>query len=199
MTDSEPVAHPVKENDRLTDTRKETMTVHELQTQPPEPSREERFEHLDHELNALLFAINACDNFVTEADDDDWPVDVLAHWLQTARDHARQLAIVNSALERLVGDKMSGYQQTVEGVGTLERHKNTSYTKWDTDALLHDVLDTRLIDANTGEVIDESPLDKVLAVWNLPAPRRTVLKSRGLQADEYAQVEDKGGFKVVIK
>lgn len=167
--------------------------------QPPTQTPKERHEHLDHELNALLFAINAMDNFVTEADDDEWPVDVLADWLQQAREAARLLGTVNGALERLVGDRMDAAKVTVEGVGTLERHYNKSYTQWDTDALLHDVLDTRMIDANTGEVIDETPLDKVLAVWNLPAPRRTVLKSRGLQPDEYASVEDRGGWKVAIR
>ena len=52
-----------------------------------------------------------------------------------------------------------------------EAHRKKSRTVWDKDALLHAVLDTRLVDTDTGEVVDPTPYDKVLHVWNLGTPR----------------------------
>ena len=39
---------------------------------------------------------------------------------------------------------------------------------------------------------DASPLDKVLRVWNLGAPRVTALRDMGLDADEFCRSEDAG-------
>jgi hypothetical protein len=76
----------------------------------------------------------------------------------------------------------------------VEKYRNKTYTQWRTDDLLQAVLDTRLVDSVTGEVTEETPLEKVLEVWNLPAPRLTALKNRGLTPSDYATVtydEDK--------
>jgi hypothetical protein len=59
-------------------------------------------------------------------------------------------------------------------------------------------LDTRLVDESTGEVLDESPLDKVLKVWNLGTPRKGILKERGIQADEFCVTENLNGWSIRI-
>lgn len=109
------------------------------------------------------------------------------------------LADILRDLENELGRRMGTKRVTVEGVGVLERHPRKSYTQWDREALLADVLDSKLVNAETGELVDESPLEKVLQVWNLSSPRRTVLVARGLTPDEYCNVEDQGGFTVQIR
>lgn len=102
------------------------------------------------------------------------------------------------ALDSLIGDLMGEHRVTVMGVGTFIRHKRKSRTKWEKDALLSVVLDSRLVDPETGEVKDESPLDRVLDVWNLGAPRTTALTARGIDADEYATVETREGWSLEV-
>lgn len=57
--------------------------------------------------------------------------------------------------------------------------------QWDNDALRTAVLDSRLFDRTSGELVDESPVDKVLAVWRLDRPRVTALKDRGISKDDF--------------
>lgn len=156
-------------------------------------------EHLGMEVAHLGFTITRLDQLVMEADKGNWSRDVLAHALKEMREQTNYLKDVMHSLERLIGDGMSQYRETIDGVGTLERHPNKSYTQWNKEELLSDVLDTRMVDPATGEIVDETALDKVLHVWNLGAPRQNALKQRGLDPDEYATVEDKGGYRVVIR
>lgn len=117
--------------------------------------------------------------------------DAMATWA-VLEDANRVIQQVRSLLVHQLAQKMGEHQVTVDGVGTFVRHKKKNRTAWDKDDLLRAVLDSRLVDTDTGEVADESPLDKVLAVWNLPAPRTTVLKARGIDADEFCRTEDAG-------
>lgn len=97
--------------------------------------------------------------------------------------HAR-VDVLTAEIAEAMPDKVV----TIDELGlTIERHRATRYTQWDTEQLLPHVLDTRRIDESTGEIKDETPLDKVLHVWNLGAPRVTALRERGLDPDEYAQ------------
>lgn len=154
---------------------------------------------LEMEVGQIAFTITRCDELVMGADEAGWPLERLAGVLKEMREDAGYLRDVLSSLERLVGDRMSDFRQTIEGVGTLERHKNESKTKWRKDELLAAVLDTRLVNAETGELVEETPLEKVLHVFNLPAPRTTALKARGLAYDEFCEVENKGGYTVAIR
>lgn len=61
--------------------------------------------------------------------------------------------------------------------------------EWQTDDLLRAVLDSRRFDPRTGGLIEETPIEKLLAVWNLGAPRVTVLEARGIDPDEFCTVE----------
>lgn len=101
----------------------------------------------------------------------------------------RALSAARAALADKLAKALPDKRFTVEGVGTFERHGGKKRTKWDREALLSAVLDSRMADAETGEFFDESPLDKVLAVWNLGAPRTTVLTVRGIDGDEFCETE----------
>lgn len=168
----------------------------------------------DHEREATYFdlshAIGQLDLIVN---DHDVSVGDLADLLRVIRDAKRNLSDVERAVENRLGAEMHAYRETIEGVGTIERHARKSRTEWDKEALLRDVLDSRLFDMTSGEIVDETPLEKVLYVWNLPAPRTTALRERGqlerdeetgelkpvgIDPDEYCHVEDKGGFTIKL-
>lgn len=82
--------------------------------------------------------------------------------------------------ERLAQGMRYGVPVNLPGVATFHRHQRKDRTDWDTDDLLRYVLDSRIVDPLTGEVRDETPVDKLLHVWNLGKPRTTALKARGL-------------------
>lgn len=98
----------------------------------------------------------------------------------------KSVATVGSDVEHRAGVVMGDKRVTVNGV-EWERSKSPRRSQWQTDDLKRAVLDTRLVD-NEGVIADESPLDKVLHVWNLGAPRLTALKERGIDADEFCSV-----------
>jgi hypothetical protein len=103
----------------------------------------------------------------------------------------RNLAIVAGDFEKKLAALMPK-TLPVEGVGTFEKHKRKNRTQWDRDALVSAVLDSRLFDPHTGELREETPLDKVRAVWNLGAPRITALRDRGIDAEQFCHSEDAG-------
>jgi hypothetical protein len=102
------------------------------------------------------------------------------------------LAVAERDLENVLAKSMPDKILVVDGAGTFERSKKKSRTQWDRERLLPDVLDTRLFNPNTGELVEETPLDKALSVWNLGAPRITVLRDRGLDPEDYCHTEDAG-------
>ena len=114
----------------------------------------------------------------------------------------RNLTELRHSIETAVGNAMGKGKLPVDGVGVFERHPNTSYrsTPEQTDDLIRMLLDTRLVDPLTGEVRDESPLDKVRAVFPISArdARSTVLKERGLDKSEFVERETRG-WRVQVK
>lgn len=111
---------------------------------------------------------------------------------------AMGLSSVRESLDDKIGEAMGEYRKIVEGFGQVERHKKKSRTKWDTDDLRRAVLDSRVIDEATGEVLDPNPVDKILRVWNLGAPRLTALRERGLDPDEFAVTEERSGWQLKV-
>lgn len=101
-------------------------------------------------------------------------------------------------LDDLIGDALAQPSLVVENIGMVKRHPRKKRTAWDKD-LYRAVLDTRLVDTETGEVKDETPLDKVLACWNLGAPRVTVLRARGIDPEEWCSTEVRPGWQIEIK
>lgn len=112
--------------------------------------------------------------------------------LAMIREARSNLSHVEKALEDQIAKGFDGKRVTVDGVGTFEKHGKRDRKSWDRDALLRSVLDTRRVDTDTGEITDETPLDKVLHVWNLGTPRLTALKDRGLDPDEFCESEFAG-------
>jgi hypothetical protein len=113
----------------------------------------------------------------------------------------RDLVGVRKEVETMLGTASPEHTTTIEGVGTWTRHGRGKRNKWDTPSLLAWVMDSRLVDKTTGEVTEETPLDKVLTVWNLGAPRTTALAARGLpreELDEFCEVTEEPGFTIEV-
>jgi hypothetical protein len=104
-------------------------------------------------------------------------------------DAARDLARIRDELGKRLADAMPDKRAVVEGAGVFEKHRKKDRTQWDKEDLLRAVLDTRQFDEDG---TDTSPLEKVLKVWNLPAPRVTALRELGIDADEFCHVESGG-------
>ena len=115
------------------------------------------------EARNLLDLVHVIDGY-------DGPIDdaVFAAWSRIEAARA-QLAIASADPARRLAESMPGKRYTVDGVGTFESHRKSDRKYWEKD-LVRRVLDSRIVDTETGEVLDETPLSKVLAVWNLGAP-----------------------------
>ncbi len=116
--------------------------------------------------------------------------EALHSWLALEQAH-RCLAVVRDELEKRLADQLTE-PATIIGVGVVERQGRRDRKTWNSDALLSAVLDSRLIDPRTGEIADESPLDKVRHCWNLGAPRLTALRDRGIDPDQFCSSEWRG-------
>ena len=126
--------------------------------------------------------------------------DALTAWA-ALEDAYRTLGQVRAAVTHLIAEAMKAAdvkQHTVDHLGTVIRHGKRNRTKWDTDDLRRAVLDSRLVDSHTGEVLDPNPVDKILHVWNLGAPRVTALRERGIDPDEYCHSEF-GGWSLELQ
>ena len=82
---------------------------------------------------------------------------------------------------------------TTTVVGSVEvktKRGTPTYSGWQNDDLLRAVLDSRPKPDEHGEIPDETPLDKVRACYSLSGSnvRVAVLRDRGIEPDEYAQV-----------
>jgi len=71
------------------------------------------------------------------------------------------------------------------------RRGHYSTRNGDNEGLLRAVLDSRLFNQATGELVEETPVEKIKTVWNLPVynARKTALKARSIDLDEFAERE----------
>lgn len=143
------------------------------------------------------------------------PVDDLD---QTIRDLAELRECVQTmrhwedVLTEWLADALGRNGVEIEGVGHVEIKRATDRKEWDRHQLVRAVLDSRLpitddgeLDSRDtgeaevdGETVSCSPdLAKVLSVWNLGAPRVTVLRGRGIDPDEFC-ASSPGKLSVVI-
>lgn len=127
----------------------------------------------------------------------DADVDALAAVWSDLGDVIRACQVVHGILEQRIARIMDGRQVVVDGLGTLVRHRKRERVSWDRDALYRVVLDSRKVDPATGEVADETPIDRLLAVFPLGNPRTTVLKERGIDPDEY-RTSEWGGYQLQV-
>lgn len=143
---------------------------------------------LHRDAKLLTGLINDLDNSASEQTEGTLEPDLIA--LAMLEEARRNLGIICADLTNRLARSMPK-TLVVEGVGVFESHKKKSRTAWDKEALLSAVLDSRLVDGD-GVVKDETPLDRVLAVWNLGSPRTTALRARHIDADQFCSTEDAG-------
>lgn len=79
--------------------------------------------------------------------------------------------------------------------------KNSSWSGWDNDALRRAVLDSRAVDPATGEVLDETPYDRIVDVYALGGgiARRERLRARGIDPHDFATVKGGEGYAVSVE
>lgn len=143
----------------------------------------------------------AADLQLVRSDDvDGADLDALLKAYVLLEDASRLLAQLRTLIRDAAAQAMPDKQVTVPGLGTVVKHGKRDRKTWDGEALLRAVLDSRVVDKDTGEVRDETPLDKVLAVWNLGTPRIKELRDvRGIDPDEFCVSEWGGWTLEVIK
>lgn len=120
--------------------------------------------------------------------------DDVALWFETQQlisDAAKRLSAAAGLLGGVLAESVPrGKGATVVSDGRIFKRTGTPTRKgWKNDELLRVVLDSRLFEPGTGALVDETPVEKILAVWNLGSPRTTALKARGIDADDFCTVE----------
>lgn len=102
---------------------------------------------------------------------------------------AQTAALARDDLADMIAHGMQGKRETVCGV-TLERHaKGPRRTDWDHEGLLRLVVDSRVVDEQTGEIA--SALDVLKKVYPLKGynARVTALRDLGIDVDEFCVTE----------
>lgn len=91
----------------------------------------------------------------------------------------------------------------LDGVGGFTRSWTSASTRWDNAAVIRWVLDSRPpADPETGEIRDESPVDKLLACYTFPdsrAPSVTALKARGMTDEALDEFRTREGKRPTVK
>lgn len=113
-------------------------------------------------------------------------IEGLARTLELIDIIRRDLATVQDKVKTFMNENAPSYQFTVDGVGTYMKANAGNKDKWDTDGVLAELVQ-RLV-GETGE--SPGPWEVVEAineVFNLPNPRTTVLKQKGIAIDDYRE------------
>lgn len=123
--------------------------------------------------------------------------DPVRELVDRARHLQQQITALKDELaevEDQLADAMPDKKVVLDGLGEVERFRRVSRVKWDSEALLRAVLDSRLVNPDTGEVADESPLDRVRACYALTGSsvRLEALRERQIDPDEYCATERRG-------
>lgn len=123
------------------------------------------------------------------------------------------LSMWESELSTWISDALGRNEIDVEGVGHVTVKHGADRKAWDKRELLRAVLDSRRPPSEDGEahgsddgqafigdeLISTSPdLSRVLDCFNLPAPRVTALKDRGIPVDEFCETTP-GKVSVIIE
>lgn len=97
---------------------------------------------------------------------------------------------VKKALATQISERLGNEKQVIDGK-PRKRHADVSRKDWDHDALLRMILDSRLVNEATGEIIDETPVDKLTHVYGLRGYQAKVsaIRARGLDPSEFCTSE----------
>ncbi len=128
------------------------------------------------------------DTQLGEITDLEWLVQLDQHYGELAA----AMAVARKAVQRRISEVIPA--KTLHFAGGAEvkwSPASPTYKGWDNDALLRDVLDSRLADHDTGEILEESPFDKIRACYSLGGSnvRREALRARGLDPADYCTIE----------
>lgn len=123
--------------------------------------------------------------------------DGLAHLYLDLDEAGRIVSTLKREAATRLGDLMPSKTASVSGA-TFERSRSAKRTAWQKEDLLRAVLDSRYVSQQTGEVRDESQLDKVLDVFPLGTPRVTALRARGFDPDEWCDEAWNEGWTIQI-
>lgn len=161
----------------------------------------EKWDHrdLDNYLISLASTLETLTAICREGDLTAASLVELVDGLLRVRQAKRDLADLEQALCDLVGDALGGEMTILDGIGRVKPHRRVSRTKWDKEALRSCVLDSRLVNTITGELIEETPLERIESVFPWGTPRITALRQRGIEADQFCAREDKPGWAVEIE
>lgn len=123
---------------------------------------------------------------ITDTDRHAWTVELFE-----LRDLIRALRGLADDLESCIARSLDDGETVVVDGRRYTRTREIRRRSWDIDGLVRDVLDSRLVDRTTGEVYDETPVDKLRHVWRLDGSsvRIQALRERGLADDEYCTIE----------
>lgn len=106
----------------------------------------------------------------------------------------RIASTVRDDVQTRAGELLGPQKVVLPGVGMVKRTPRRNYRNWQTEDLLRAVLDSRRVDKETGEVLEETAEDRIRAVYPLAggSARRTELRARGIDPDEFAEYEERG-------
>lgn len=108
------------------------------------------------------------------------------------------LALLRRDVATRLGDAMDARRVELDGIGGLERHRRSTRRNWDREDLVRAVFDSRLVNEATGELADETATDKLRHVFNLGAPRVAALRARGIEPDEFCEVDPEPGWTIRV-
>lgn len=117
-------------------------------------------------------------------------------------DCATELTLARERLDQHIAEVMPEWSVTLPGYGVVKKARKTGKHQLDraTEHLLADIQETRVYDPKTGELIEETPMQKVTACFGLSVHnvREKELERRGLTIKDYAEVINKG-WKVDVR
>lgn len=113
--------------------------------------------------------------------------DVFSEWSLLVV-YAKRLRGIADEFEAKLATSIPKGERILLGGVPYKYGRDSTYTQWQNDDLRRAVLDSVLVDRETGEIKEETPADKLAHVWSLAGSgaRRTALIERGIQPDEYA-------------
>jgi len=114
--------------------------------------------------------------------------DAVCAW-RILNDAYKAVAFAKDALADKIGQAMSDKRFTTRSCTVERNHVSPRRTNWDHDALLRLVVDSRIVDKETGEI--ESTLDVLRKVYPLKGynARTTALRSLNIDPDEFCETE----------
>lgn len=155
---------------------------------------------MDAVVHVVAQCVNALDEIKPDALDADDCVRVVA--ALTKGNDALTTVIKNTVgllelrLAELVPPK---YAMPIAGHTVRHKKGSPKRSEWQSDDLLRAVLDSRRFDPGNGDLIEETPAEKLMHVFGMSgsSAKITALKERGLNADDFCTITREDRVEVV--